>query len=86
MEISYSYRGVKKVLCTDFAEPKLGLNGSVVFNQRGWSDGNQKIHSVTIQADELLETAKKCLQALHEVAGVEFAVAVSVNGDNYTIL
>ena len=86
MKISYSYRGVKTHITSDFKRPQLGVNGNVVFSQVGWTDGNQKMHRVTIEADDLLKTASACLRMLSEVSGVTYAVAVSVNGGDYKIL
>ena len=78
MKVTYSYRGEHKQVCCDFNQPKLSVNGEVTFTQRGWTDGNGKIHTVSISADELLKTAETCLKQLGEISGVKYKITVQV--------
>lgn len=74
MEISCSYRGVKTVIQSDFNDPKISIQGNITFIQKGWSDGNKKLFTATIQPHELLITAKRCLEQLNTIAGTKYAV------------
>jgi hypothetical protein len=86
MKITTSYRGVKHELCNDFCAAKLSTSGAVTIQQRHWSDGNKKLLIITIESDELLKTAKSCLQQLSEISGVNYRVSVSLDGGNYRIM
>ena len=74
MEISYSYRGVKTVLASDFNTPKIGVKGQVSLTTQHWTDGNKKVFTVIIQPHELLITAQRCLEQLNRIAGTNYKV------------
>jgi hypothetical protein len=83
MKISYTYRGEKTELCNEFKRPQIANNGSVAINQNNWTDGNQKLYRVEIEAHELLEVAMDCLRQLSGIAGADYQIFASVNGNNY---
>lgn len=82
MKISYSYRGQKTELCSDFKRPQFANNGTVAVDQNSWTDGIYKHYMVEIEPHELLVVAQDCLRQLSAVSGVDYMIFVSVNRGN----
>lgn len=82
--LNKSYRQEIKQVSTVSFRPEFGVNGTIQLRQTGYGgmfgDGNENRYSAVIHADELMNTARKCLTQLGNIAGVQYKICVIVDG------
>lgn len=81
MKISYTYRG-NKVELTESTVHLIQSGPTLQLRESKYTDGNSRVFTVDIEADELLSVAKACLSRLSSIAEINYKVFVNA-GDRY---